>query len=168
MPRDLARETGLPGYQKEVVLTLPYALRMNDTRQLSTLLDVTDYLHFSGQANGGGVARAGARLHLSGQMNGRLTIEKGAHTHLSGQLNGPAEVLGTLDVTGRLNGVLLIADSGQVMFATGSSIIRFGQTLVVNDAGEFQPNLDGTSYAISDDTPRWIYQHDGTLLPAQQ
>lgn len=81
MPRDLARETGLPGYQKEVVLTLPYALRMNDTRQLSTLLDVTDYLRFSGQANGGGVARAGARLHLSGQMNGRLTIEK-AHIRI--------------------------------------------------------------------------------------
>jgi hypothetical protein len=142
---------------------------MNDTRQLSALLDVTDDLTFSGQANGGGVVRSGARLHLSGQMNGRLTVENGAHAHLSGQLNGTADVLGTLDVTGQINGLPQVADSGQLMFATGSSIVRSGRTLVVNDLGEFQPpQNDGTSYMISDDTPRWLYQPDGTLQSAQQ
>lgn len=142
---------------------------MNDTRQISALLDVTDDLHFSGQANGGGVVRSGAHLHLSGQMNGHLTVEDGAHVHLSGQLNGPAEVLGTLDVTGQIDGLLHVADSGQLMFATGPSIVRSGRTLVVNDMGKFQPPLnDGTSYMISDDTPRWLYQDDGTLRSAQQ
>ncbi|MEC5200563.1 hypothetical protein RCH21_002809 [Arthrobacter sp. PL16] len=142
---------------------------MTDTRQLSTPLDVTDDLTFSGQANGGGVVRSGARLHLSGQMYGRLTVENGAHAHLSGQLNGTAEVLGTLDVTGQISGVLQVADSGQLMFATGSSIVRSGRTLVVNESGEFQPpQKDGSFYVISDETPRWLYQYDGTLILAQK
>lgn len=142
---------------------------MNDTRQLSTLLDVTHDQHFSGQANGGGVVRSGSYLHFSGQMTGRLTVESGAHAQLSGQLTGTAEVLGTLDVTGQINGLLQVADSGQLLFATGSSIVRSGRTLVVNNEGEFQPpQNDGNSYMISDDTPRWLYQADGTLRSAQQ
>lgn len=142
---------------------------MNNTRHLSNLLDVTDDLHFSGQANGGGVVRSGAHLHLSGQMNGRLIVEGGAHVHLSGQLNGPAEVFGTLVVTGQFDGLPYIADTGQLMFATGSSIVRSGKTLVVNDIGEFQPPLnDGTTYIISDDSPLWLYMEDGTLRSSQQ
>lgn len=163
------RESGSHDYQRGDSPATTYAIHMNDTRQLSALLDVTDDLHFSGQANGGGIVRSGARLHLSGQMNGSLTVENGAHVHLSGQLSGPAEVLGTLDVTGQIDGFPHVAESGQLVFATGSSIVRSGRTLVVTDMGEFQPPLkDGTSYMFSDDTPRWVYQQDGTLRSAQQ
>lgn len=132
---------------------------MNDARQIDTPLDVSDDLHFSGQANGDGVVRPGAHLHLSGQMDGRLTVESGASVRLSGQLNGPAEIMGTLDVTGQLHGVPHVTDAGRLTFATGSSIVRSGRTLVVNDIGEFQPPPNnGMSYRISDNTARWLYQ----------
>lgn len=147
-----------------------YDLGMNDRQQLRALLDVTDDLHFSGQANGGGVVRSGACLHLSGQVNGCLTVENSAYVHRSGQLNGPTHVLGTLEVTGQLNGIPRVADFGQLMFATGSSIVRSGKTLVVSEMGEFLPPSlnEGTAYVIRDDTPRWLYQHDGTLRPTQK
>lgn len=140
---------------------------MIDTRQLDTPLDVNDDSHFSGQANGGGVVRSGAHLLLSGQMNGRLTVESGASAHLSGQLNGTAEIMGTLDVTGQLQGLPHVASSGRLTFATGSSIVRNGRTLVVSETGEFQPRPNGTFYMINDDTPRWLYQDDGTLRAVQ-
>ncbi|WP_157407752.1 hypothetical protein [Arthrobacter sp. ZBG10] len=142
---------------------------MNDARQLRALLDVTNDLLFSGQANGGGVVRSGARLYLSGQMNGRLTVEIDAYVYLSGQLNGNATVSGALDITGQLNGIPTVASSGRITFATGSSIVRYGQTLVVNTLGEFQPlQNDGVPYVISENTPRWLYQQDGTLKPSEK
>lgn len=134
---------------------------------LSTVLDVTDELHFSGQANAGGLVRPGAHLDLHGQMNGTLIIEEGGSAGLHGQLNGRAVVAGLLDVTGQLIGSIRVSGSGRVTFATGSSLVRHGRTLVVSDVGKFEPlPSTGFSYVITKHTDRWLYQSDGSLIPA--
>jgi hypothetical protein len=140
---------------------------MTDSRKLSAPLEVPYDLHFSGQANSGGVVCSGAHLLLSGRMNGTLVVEEGASVHMSGQLKGDARVHGTLDVTGQLHGNLQVAETGRATFATGSSMVHAGRTLVVSEDGEFTPlPVHGVSYVITEDTPRWVYQHDGSLRPA--
>lgn len=94
-------------------------------------------------------------------------IEDGGSAGLHGQLNGPVIASGLLDVTGQIVGSIQVSGSGRATFVTGSSLVRHGRTFVVSEAGQFEPlPSTGLIYVITDDTDRWLYQSDGSLLPA--
>lgn len=91
-----------------------YVGRMErDSRQVSAPLKVVGEVDSTGDATAGGIVCSGGQLRLSGRMSGQLTIESGAFARLSGQLNGPVVVMGTLDVTGQLNGEPSVGEGGR-------------------------------------------------------
>ncbi|MET9310749.1 hypothetical protein ABZX12_02880 [Kribbella sp. NPDC003505] len=127
------------------------------------MLNVTEDQEITGQQNGDVIVQSGAHLEVYGQVNGRVQVAVGASAGIHGRLNGDLESAGTVDVTGVLNGRAILA-GGQITIAVGACLLRGSQTLMVTAQGTFEPPRG--SHMISEDTPRWQVNADGTLSPA--
>ena len=127
-------------------------------------LDVTGDLKLSGIGARGATVHEGGSFVLTGILDGDLHIEAGGSARVSGILNGDLVVGGWVDVTGVLSGLVRLA-GGTVQVADGAVLDRGGQRVVMA-GGSWVPERPSHPSFITDASPRWILQEDGSFLPA--
>lgn len=129
------------------------------TRQESGRIDgdiaISDELALSGMATGPITVLRGGSLQLNGMAFEGLTVNGGGRAHVNGVLRGLLTCAGDVELTGRLDGQIVVESGGQLLVAEGAarSSVR-GPDLVMGAQGQWQPRGSDT-YIIDDQTPRW-------------
>jgi hypothetical protein len=127
-------------------------------------IEVTGEQDIGGQMNGTITVREGGRLRLSGQTNGRVEVLQGGFLHQSGQLNGALTCRGWADITGQINGTVVV-DRGVVLVAEGVHRRSDVAHTFLNSSGNWVPCQFDTSTVVSHDARRWQWNDDGSMTP---
>jgi hypothetical protein len=133
-----------------------YSGKINDD------LDVTGEMTISGQTNGNVTVHKRARLRISGQTNGTVLVLEGGSVIQSGQLNGALICRGWADISGQINGRVVV-EGGVVLVAQGVHRNTKDLHLILDPSGHWTPNPIGTITRITDETPRWRWNQDGSM-----
>jgi hypothetical protein len=121
-------------------------------------VDVTGDVDISGQMNGNVTVYPGGQLRLRGQTNRNVMVLEGGILHQSGQLNGVLTCRGWAEITGQINGTIII-EGGVVFVAEGVQRNTGGQHLVLNSEGQWESGQDTSSVHA---TRRWQWNADGS------
>lgn len=112
-------------------------------------------LVLSGMATGPVTVTAGAKLCLSGSATAGLHVLAGAHADVNGTLQGPLRCAGTVDLTGMINGPIIVEVGGTVMAAEGAHRTDAnGRTLVMGAHGQWEVPAQA-GYLVDEETRRW-------------
>jgi len=140
-----------------------YALDVMDySGTIDQDVDVTGDLVISGQMNGGVTVQGGARLRLTGQTNGDVFVLEGASLWQSGQLNGVLICQGWADITGQINGKVVV-EGGVVLVAEGVQRNTNARHLVLDASGHWTRTEFPSVTRVTPDAPRWRWNQDGSM-----
>lgn len=123
-------------------------------------LKVSDDLTLSGMATQTITVLDGGSLRLSGMAQRGLDVRPGGRAEVSGMLHGTLTCGGDVELTGVLDGRIVVEPSGRLLVAEGAGRRMPSQTdLVMGPQGRWQPR-DRNVYIIDEDTTRWPVQSD--------
>ena len=105
-------------------------------------MTVSGNLTMNGAVTGDLHVLAGGKVRVNGRVAGRLIVDDG----------GSADITGVVEVG--------VVANGRVTVAVGAVVAE----RMLNDQGAFGPHAGASS--ISDSTPRFAYNADGTLSPS--
>jgi hypothetical protein len=132
----------------------------HESGRLDGPLTVTDDLTLSGMATDTITVLSGGSLRLSGMASQGLNVHPGGRAHVSGMLRGTLTCGGEVELTGMLDGRIVLEMGGRLLVAEGAGRrTSHRPDLVMGPQGRWQAR-DRDTYVIDEDTPRWPVESD--------
>lgn len=131
-----------------------------ETGRVDVPVTVSDELSLSGMATQSITVLDGGTLELGGMAQKGLNVRPGGYAKVGGLLHGMLTCGGDVELTGMLDGRVVVEPGGRLLIAEGAGRrMSGGAVLVMGPQGRWKPR-DRDTYVIDDHTPRWPIESD--------